>query len=232
MPEDLELIEQQLVTLYRYDAAGSLVAVNYPGSGDPPRLAIGRTLRGMIWRFRHDVPPATRATIDHLLASESLPRDLREPPRSLVALREVLATDAPVTSQWFGPAWAIPASLAPPPGITPVAITDGADVAATFPDLVADVASQQPFFAVRADGAVVAACFSSRLSPVAAEAGVNTLETYRGRGYAAAVVAAWADAVRRRGLQPLYSTSWDNLASQGVARKLGLVLYGADLSLT
>ena len=232
MPADLEFIEQQLATLYCYDATGSIVAVNYPGSGDPQRLAIGRTLHGTIWRFRHDVPTATRAAIDRLLAADPPPRDLREPPQSLAALHAALAADAPVTSQWFGPAWAIPTSLTPPPGITPVAITDGADVAATFPSLVADVASQQPFFAVRADGVVVAACFSSRLSPVAAEAGVNTLEAYRGRGYAAAAVAAWANAVCQRGLQPLYSTSWDNLASQGVARKLGLVLYGADLSLT
>ena len=48
--------------------------------------------------------------------------------------------------------------------------------------------------------------------------------------HAAAVVAAWAAAVRASGRLPLYSTSWDNVASQGVARKLGLVLYGADLS--
>jgi hypothetical protein len=36
--------------------------------------------------------------------------------------------------------------------------------------------------------------------------------------------------VRRENRIPLYSTSWDNAASRGVARRLGLVLYGADLS--
>jgi predicted GNAT family acetyltransferase len=74
-------------------------------------------------------------------------------------------------------------------------------------------------------------CFSARNTPVAAEAGVDTVEEFRGRGYAPAVVAAWARAVRQEGRVPLYSTSWDNLASRSVARKLGLVMYGADFSL-
>ena len=65
--------------------------------------------------------------------------------------------------------------------------------------------------------------FSARLSERVAEAGVNTLEAYRGRGYAPTVVAAWAHAIRATGRIPLYSTSWDNHASRTVARKLGLV---------
>ena len=60
---------------------------------------------------------------------------------------------------------------------------------------------------------------------------MGTLEGYRGRGDAAAVVSGWAAAVREGGKTPLYSTSWDNEASKGVARKLGLVLYGTDLSI-
>ena len=74
-------------------------------------------------------------------------------------------------------------------------------------------------------------CYSARLTGRAAEAGVETLETHRGRGYAPAVVAAWAHAVRETGRIPFYSTSWDNLASQAVARKLGLVQYATDLSI-
>jgi predicted GNAT family acetyltransferase len=85
--------------------------------------------------------------------------------------------------------------------------------------------------AVVADDAAVSLCFSARLTERAAEAGVETLEGYRGRGYAPAVVLAWAQAIRASGRVPLYSTSWDNRASQAVARKLGLVQYGVDLSL-
>ncbi len=52
------------------------------------------------------------------------------------------------------------------------------------------------------------------------------------RGHGTAVVAGWAAAVQRLGRVPLYGTSWDNVASQGVARKLGLVCFGAGFSIT
>ena len=97
-----------------------------------------------------------------------------------------------------------------------------------------------PVAAVVADGRAVSVCFSSRLTSRVAEAGVETAEPFRGRGYATRAVAAWAHAVRAGsprdsaggGRLPLYSTSWENLASQAVARRLGLRLYGVDLLLT
>ena len=63
-------------------------------------------------------------------------------------------------------------------------------------------------------------------------AGVETVEAYRGRGYARAVTAVWAAALRSEGRLPLYSTSWDNVASQRVAGALGAVQYAVDFSLT
>jgi hypothetical protein len=45
-------------------------------------------------------------------------------------------------------------------------------------------------------------------------------------------VTAWAGALRRAGVIPLYSTSWDNAASRGVARGLGLAMYAEDFHLT
>ena len=86
----------------------------------------------------------------------------------------------------------------------------------------------QPCVVFVRDNQAVSICRSVRITSLAHEAGLETLVPYRGRGYAAAVVAGWATAVRQAGRLPLYSTSTDNMASQSVARKLGLSFYGVN----
>lgn len=73
---------------------------------------------------------------------------------------------------------------------------------------------------------VVAICHSARVSGQGAEAGVRTSPEYRRRGHAAATTAAWAALVYESGRLPFYSTSADNLASQAVAARLGLLPLG------
>ena len=75
-------------------------------------------------------------------------------------------------------------------------------------------------------------CRSVRITPAAHEAGVETLPAFRGRGYAPDVVAGWARVVQSLGAMPFYSTSWENTASQAVAKKRHLVPYGTDLHVT
>ncbi len=100
---------------------------------------------------------------------------------------------------------------------------------ATLPDpVVRRLAAVPVCMAVVRDGAAVSVCFSSRIGPWATEAEVETLPDFRGRGYAAAVTAGWGLAVQAAGSIPLYTTSWENFASQGVARRVGLTMYGAD----
>lgn len=60
----------------------------------------------------------------------------------------------------------------------------------------------------------------------AAECGVWTDAAFRGRGYAAAVTAAWAELVRPSGRWLFYSTDADNRSSQRVAERLGLRRIG------
>jgi RimJ/RimL family protein N-acetyltransferase len=232
MAGELALMVRQAATLFRLDGAGRLLAVNEPGEPTAPRLFIGRTIEGTLWHCRHDLPAPLVAEIDALLAAEPPPVDLRDPLRCERRLRALLAAHAPIASVWSGPAWWCPEGIVAPRPVEAVRLTDGAALRAHFPGWARDFATSQPCCAVLDGEEAVAVCCSSRWSDIAAEAGADTLEQYRGRGYAAATVAAWAAAVRATGRLPLYSTSWDNVASQGVARTLGLVLYGADLSFT
>lgn len=93
------------------------------------------------------------------------------------------------------------------------------------------VQGRSPAMAIVEDGYPVSVCFCARRSHEAAEAGLETAEAYRGRGYGPRVAAAWALAVRASGRIPLYSTSWNNAASLAVARKLGLIVYASGWSL-
>ena len=90
----------------------------------------------------------------------------------------------------------------------------------------------QPFLAIVEAGRAVSVCRSVRITGEAHEAGVETLPEFRGKGYAKDTVAAWARSVQSMGAMPLYSTSWENTASQAVVKKLHLVQYGADFHIT
>jgi RimJ/RimL family protein N-acetyltransferase len=101
-----------------------------------------------------------------------------------------------------------------------------------FEELISELPDWQPFLAVIEKGRAVSVCRSVRITPEAHEAGVETLPDFRGRGYAKDVVAGWARLVQAMGVIPFYDTSWENAASQAVAKKLHLVAYGADFHIT
>lgn len=224
------MMEWQAVTLFRHDSFGRLLATNEPSERLAPHLFVGRTLKGNLWRFRHDLPATLVSTLDRVLAREPTATDLRQPLTCIAQVRDILAAHVQIAHMDAGPAWWCPVGITSPQPITTMRLADGATTARTFPWVADELAGCEPCFAVVEHGEAVAICFSSRRSSVAAEAGVETLAAYRGRGYATAVVAAWVGAVRATGRLPLYSTSWKNAASQGVARRLGLVQYGTDLS--
>ena len=235
MSSDWDLMQIHVSALYRHDERNRLLAVNEPGRPRPddplpPRLYLGRTQVGHLWRFRHDLAESSIVELGAVLSAEPVVADLSQPPRCLVELEATLARDAPLTETWSGPAWRLPDEIPiSQHGVIPVT-PENQDLGR--PVLLADdLPWRQPCMAIIADGRLASLCFSARNTAIAAEAGVDTLQEFRGRGYAPAVVAAWARAVRQEGRIPLYSTSWDNLASRSVARKLNLVLYGTDHSI-
>lgn len=83
------------------------------------------------------------------------------------------------------------------------------------------------------DGTVVSICHTPlAMTERAAECGVWTLPEARGRGYAAAVTAAWADVLRPSGRHLFYGTDAQNVSSQRVAARLRLRLLGWTWNLT
>jgi RimJ/RimL family protein N-acetyltransferase len=203
--------------LYRHDARGRIASSNEWRPAPAPRFHLGRTSEGLVRRFRTDLPDALCAELEALAADES-------------ALARALAAHAPVERVWTGPAYALPAHATPVAHASVVAIdASNADLLrGGFEAWLDDVPHRRPFLAVLDGGRAVALCASVRISAAAHEAGVETLPAFRGRGYAVAAVAAWAEAVRRAGALPLYSTSSDNLASRRVAAKLAAREIGSD----
>lgn len=230
---DLDLMRLQVSALFLLNDEDRLLAVNEPDPPSAPRLFLGRTLAGDVWRFRHDLPESLIGEIDALLRAEPRTVDLTAPPRCLEAVKTALARHAAVVETSHGPAWRFPDELpGPEHDVIPVTPANDAAVRAVFPILADDLPWRQPCLAIVREGRLASVCYSARNTGEAAEAGVDTVEVFRGRGYAVSVASAWARAVRDEGRIPLYSTAWDNAASRAVAGKLGLILYGADLELS
>jgi hypothetical protein len=219
-------------TLFVSDSRGRLLRSNEPDGHPAPRLFLGRTATGDVVRFSDAVPDALASELGEIVARQPATADLRVPPALQAALREALERHAPVAAEGSGPAYRFPSAIAVPDEVVQVTQDNLAVVRDAFPWLYRELPDWQPCFAVVRDGSAVSVCFSSRNGAAAAEAGLETLTAFRGRGYAAAVTAAWGAAIRSGGRVPLYSTAWDNLASQRVARRVGLILFGADMSWT
>ena len=229
--DDRDLMRIRADTDFTYDARGRMLRSNEPRAAErrpAPRLFLGRTLAGHVVRFGAAVPDALSRRLEAILDRQPPVDDLHAPPAALTAVREALAGHAPITTEEGGPAYRFPASIASPGAAVRLTDANRALVRETSPWLYDEFADWQPCFVVVRDGAAVSVCFSSRNGADAAEAGVETLPAFRGRGYATAVTAAWGAAIRASGRIPLYSTGWENRASQGVARRVGLIMFGAD----
>jgi hypothetical protein len=232
---DLELLSIHVRALFTHDPESRLLFINEPGIAiaPAPRLFLGRTRSANMWKLRADLPESLSQELGLLCADEPpLSTEFKEMPRHAERYMRLLEKHAPVKSVSNGPAYYFSEDISP--SRQPVDVTEKHSMRLRrgFEELMAELADWQPFVALVEDGHAVSVCRSVRITPEAHEAGVETLPDFRGRGYAVDVAAAWASRVRARGAIPLYSTSWDNEASQAVARKLHLACYGADFSVS
>lgn len=230
-----ELMGKHTRALFTHDDQSRLLLVNEPGGTAPPapRLFLGFTQTGHLWRFRADMPELLVEELETLCANEPVGGELSDLPRQAEEYVRLLETHAPVGKLWTGPAYYF--TQYPEPSSPVLVITEtNAErwLRDGFEELLEELPGFQPFVAIVKDGRAVSVCRSVRITAEAHEAGVETLPDFRRKGYAKDAASGWARLVRSMGALPLYSTSWENTASQAVAKKLNLVQYGADFHLT
>jgi hypothetical protein len=230
IPDAADLALNFVETMFRHDKSGRLVGRDPSSLADVPRLYILRTQHGVISRFRSDLPDNLVARLKQV-ANGARGRQRDWPAQNAELLRLLLA-HGPVTSLNAELVYVVPVKVVPKVSPTAINASNANLLHGGLEEWLGDVRRAQPFMAMIEDGRGVAVCASVRISDAAHCAGVETDVNYRRKGHAANAVAGWATAVRALGATPFYSTKWDNLASQGVARTLGLALVGADFSIT
>ena len=226
------LIDMHVDVLFTRRASGALVATRDPSPRPAPRAFLGRSVEGNVWAVREDLDPETRQALARLLAAEPVPAAIRpgQGPECRARSRALLH---PIRTEHRGPAFVLGQELPTDARAREVTIRDALECREAFPWLAVELDAVSPVAIAFEGGEPAAICHSPRgMTAAAAEAGVETLERFRGRGLATAAVACWARAILRRGRIPLYSTSWENEASQRVARRLAARLYGEDWHVT
>ena len=234
-----ELIHIHAETLFLSTSSGQLRFNADPGYSEhelepAPRFWLGQTAQGVIWRVREHLPTDLIQSLEPLVQNLTPAINPVTAAAQTHAIRTTLQRYAPITGESSGPAYWMPDSYPVPSHVILITPATAHLLSTFFPWKQTPRALHLagPLAATIVDGCAVAICFCARLTTVAAEAGVETTELARGYGYGKAAVAGWAAAIRSRGLLPMYSTSWENRASQAIARRLGMLLYAHTWSVT
>ena len=225
-----DLMEMHIQALYVHDEQTRLIAVNDWQHGPAPRFCFGQTSQGNVWRFRHDLPQAVCDELGALCAAEEFSTSAQ--PFHQTDYLRILAAHAPIEKIWLGSAYWFAHPVRDEGETVLIDAQNAHLLQGGLQEWIPDMQYQQPAVALLVDGQAVAICASVRITADAHEAGVETVAAQRRKGYAVKVVAAWAEAVKKRGALPLYSLSDENIASQNVAKRLGLSKFGVDFHVT
>lgn len=217
----LELMEHHVNVLFKHDREKRLLVVNEPPYDVAPRIFIGATKLGSVVRFSNSLDAAIVEKLEQVMGRN---------PTNLGEIIKVLSLDGVFNHLSFGPAYVFP-EIRDRTCTKVIKVTEENRVLLEpdFPYTFEDFDYKQPCFVIVENNMVVSICCSARQTSKADEASVFTHENYRGRAYGVQVTNAWASEVQKQGRIALYSTTWDNFASQSLARKLQMVQYGTDI---
>jgi hypothetical protein len=227
-----ELACRRLEALYRRDRRGRLVSVNEWNGGAAPRYHLMRTVGQSFGRYRADLADDLVGRLEAVRAQEPIGQRQGERPGLHAKYLELLALHAPAARVWAGPVFTFPDDMRADVRTMSIDDRNGHLLRDGFDDWLPDIRYRQPFCAVVEDNRAVSICASVRITDAVHCAGVETLAAHRRLGHATCAVTGWALAVRSRGANPVYSTSWTNEASRRVAARLRLVPIGVDFHVT
>lgn len=220
---DLALMKLHIDVLYQKNHKGALTVINEPPFETAPTVMVGATKEGKVVYFSEEVDDLFKKRVQQIV---------KETKDEMIAQIINKMTRRTNLSEFnMGPTYVFPEIKEKSPKVLHIKEIDKEVLAADFPFIQSDFEVKEPCMIVMEHDRVVSLCCTARHSNEAAEASVFTHEKYRGKGYGAAVTEAWAMAIQQQGKTALYSTTWDNFASQGVAKKLGMRQYGFELAI-
>ncbi|MEK3915941.1 GNAT family N-acetyltransferase [Paenibacillus sp. FSL H7-0331] len=213
----------QAATLYVLNEKNKIIGINERNQTSVTAVFIGRTRESISTYFHTDLPQSIVEEIQqHTLESIHV-----------LNLCRIIEKYKPVKDIWIGPAFTFNQDnmFISESEITLIDESNKNLLLQHFSELLGELEERMPIAAYIINDEAVSVCCSARISSQAAEAGLMTIEPYRGKGIGQKVVHKWSDEIFKQGLLPIYSTSWDNLSSQRVAQKLGLIQFGMDFSI-
>lgn len=220
---DEDLMQLHLDVLYQQNEVGALTVMNEPPFEPAPTVHIGVTRDGKQMRFSSRVDEVFKKRLENTI--QDADEDL------LVDLIHQLMNRADLHEFRMGPTYVFPTIEEISPKVLHVTEQHKERLKDDFLFTYMNFDMKQPCYVVMELDRIASICCTARQSAVAAEASVYTHPKSRGKGYGAAVAQAWARDVQRQGRVALYSTTWDNFASQGIARTLNMRQYGVDVSI-
>ena len=218
----MALLDDLARTMFATDVDGRLI-------GQGPHLHILRAGETLIARSHASVPAPVAVRLMELAdAPRGRPGHWANEYASYI---QALSSIGPTKAVRAGLLYAFPRVSAPEGDAVSIGPGNRDLLRHGLDEWLPDVDAGLPMIAIVRDNRAVSICASVNASRTAHCAGVETVADHRGQGLAGRAVASWAHAVQTLGAAPFYGTTFDNLASQGVARRLGLTLIGSEFSI-
>ena len=155
---DRDLMQLKADALFTHDAAGRILTSNETDPEWAPRLFLGRTPDGNVWRFRDDLSTDVVSELKRLCREEPPLADPRQRAVMFDALKAVLEAREPVVEVWEGPTWHVPRPLVATDRAVSIGPENRDFLEVHFPYAAEHLDEQWPVCAVVMGGVAVSTC--------------------------------------------------------------------------